>query len=138
MNSDRKVNRGLKNSKELKLVKTSPDHEQKVKIIEEILSQVKSTVSGEISFGNILEICLNCMKLVEMYAFPGDEKKEIVMAVLSKLLEENHADLGILSVIPQYIDSIINVDKGNISIHITAEDVEQAVSCCVRLCKAAK
>jgi hypothetical protein len=68
------------------------------------------------------------MQIVEKVPkLSGQEKKEVVVASLKKLLEKKGVDTGLLALVPSVIDVLISVEKGLVHIAPTKEEVEK---CC--------
>lgn len=86
----------------------------------------------EINAVNVLQICLLMMKHVESFKLmSGKEKKNAVLNALRELIQRRGGAASLsMDIIPAFIDSVIQVDKGSISIHI------DPTSCCAGLCSA--
>ena len=78
---------------------------------------------------NIATVCLNLMQLVEKAPnLKGSEKKKLVLDTIEKYLSTSGGDLGLLSVVPSFMDNMISLDKGTVTISLTPENVE---TCCM-------
>lgn len=80
-----------------------------------------------VSTENLIEIVFQMMKIVEGYKnLSGEQKKSLIVKVLTKILEEQLDNLELnhdtpvlklsMQLIPYVIDKIIGVDKGKIFI----------------------
>lgn len=99
-------------------------------IVDSLISNIESMIHGEINTLNIFTITINLMQLVEKYPkMKGPEKKGLVILVIQKLIKKYASDEALLSLIPPFIDNVISVDKGKISINI-----EEAATSCFSLC----
>ena len=106
--------------------------ENKVQIeknVEKLISEITTLVGGEqISLVNILSICINLMQIVEKYPnLKGPQKKDLVIKALGIYISKNEGDISVLSLIPSFIDTAINLEKGRLEISISPE---QVVGCC--------
>lgn len=93
-----------------------------MKDMEEILN------GGQITILNILSLCVNAMQSVEKIPkLSSNQKKQIVLDVISKLIQQTGSDNSVLVLIPHFIDTAISLDKGELQISITPEKV---IGCC--------
>lgn len=91
----------------------------------------------EINRENICQILIFTMQFVETFPdLTGNDKKHIVFQAFEKVLEKTQGDNTLLLLLPNMIDSMINLDKGNVSIHLSP----QTISCCMSIfaCKKPK
>lgn len=89
---------------------------------------------GELTTLNIIAVCVNLMQIVETYPnMCGKDKKALVIKVLECYCHDHHCDEGMIVMIPGFIDTTIELDKGQMKI---AMDVEDVAECCVGLCGA--
>lgn len=98
---------------------------------QEVLDAVVASFEGkEINISTVVPLCISGMQLVERIAkLKGNEKKSLVLKALEMALEKQGGDLALLATIPFFIDSVIDVEKGVITIR--PEDV---AVCCGNLC----
>ena len=81
--------------------------------------------NSEINFSNISNFTIQLMKFVQNIIKNknnGDYKKNLVLNVLGKImgeieLEKNKADLLLETIIPNLIDQIVSVSRGDININ---------------------
>lgn len=81
--------------------------------------------NSEINFSNISNFTIQLMKFVQNIIKNknnGDYKKNLVLNVLRKImdemeLEKNKADLLLETIIPNLIDQIVSVSRGDININ---------------------
>ncbi len=107
-----------------------------VKVVENVDALVKAieNIMGneEINSVNVLSLCINAMQIVEkMPKMSGEMKKKVVVSAIGELISRRKGDMSLLSLIPQFIDTTINVEKGKIHITINPEEV---LSCCASMC----
>ena len=87
---------------------------------------------------NIVNITISLMQIVEKYpTLHGKEKKELVIYVLKKSVKDHIFDtdseesllLFIETFLPSIIDSVISIDKKELTINITKK-LKSCFSCC--------
>lgn len=90
---------------------------------DEIYSQAKTIITQKISVESILPIVVKIMTIVEKYkSLSGDEKKQIVIGVITRLVDATDYtsdEKGVLiafiqTILPTTIDSIIRVANDNL------------------------
>lgn len=85
------------------------------------------TVEGEVTFGNVLSICLSLMQLVERYPkMKGSEKKDLVIRGVRHIISKNGGNEVIMGVIPVFIDKAVSINNGEISLNVP----KNFFSCC--------
>jgi len=83
----------------------------------------------EVTSINILIFTLSFMQVVERYKnLKGSQKKLIVTRVFQKYLQEHGGDMSLMVLLPSFIDTSIQLDKGEVTIRMNAD---QALSCCL-------
>ena len=94
-----------------------------------ILKDLEEILNGDqITVLNILSLCINAMQSVEKIPkLPSKQKKQIVLDVITKLVQQTGSDNSILTMIPHFIDTAISLDKGELQISITQKEV---IGCC--------
>jgi len=109
-----------------------------------IYAQIQGMISNRaITQATLIEIAGNCMELVEAAGtMPGATKKQIVLAVMSQLV--NSIPVGgavtsdikaslqgtVANVLPTVIDSIVNAANGNTSLGATVAEDVLGNNCC--------
>ncbi len=96
-------------------------------------------ISGKkVDASNIISIVTLLMKTVEKYSdVQGIQKREIVLAVLRKVVEENISDpdekanvlFMVEKTVPPVIDALVAVNKGQLKIKIQ-KGCKSLFSCC--------
>lgn len=91
---------------------------------------------GQLTHENILEICVKLMQEIELcISLTGSEKKKIVIYVLTQFSIEYNCDTSLINMIPSFIDSVIAIENGT----ITIKQVENiAINCCFGLWNTSK
>jgi hypothetical protein len=99
------------------------------KDVQNLLDEIVLFVGEEkISLVNILSVCVHLMKIVEKYPkLKGPQKKDLVIKALNIYISKNEGDAGILVLVPSFIDTAINIEKGRLEISISPE---QVAGCC--------
>ena len=86
----------------------------------------------EITPLNVLSICINAMKSVEVIPkLSSQQKKQIVLEVMTRLIQQSKSDNALLLTLSHFIDTAISIEKGDIQISVTPEEM---VGCCLGLC----
>lgn len=102
-------------------------------LIDQIINSVDRSISEkQITAMNIFSICILVMQLAEQTLLKGKDKKELVLEVMNRLIKKYGGDSGLLAVLPSFIDQTISVDRGEVAIHISPE---QVATCCMGLFK---
>jgi replicative superfamily II helicase len=97
--------------------------------LQKILNEFENT---ELSLLNIMDTLLKLMKKVETISnLKGEEKKRLVLEAIEFLLKKSKLDETFLKVLPDLIDSIISVEKGEIKIK---ESISKNFLCCFKGC----
>lgn len=100
-----------------------------IKNLEEIIGENQITVL------NVISLCINSMQFVEKIPeLSGQEKKNIVIESLKRLIAKMNCDTSILALIPDFIDTAVKIEKGAVKISLDAEDV---IGCCSAICGSA-
>lgn len=96
-------------------------------VINNLYNEINQLMDGEIiNLNNGITFGVNLMQLVEKYkTFTGQEKKQIVIDVINKIIEEQVDDENTErdlitfanTVLPTTIDTIISIDKKEIIIN---------------------
>lgn len=92
--------------------------------------------NGQISTANILLIVIALMKTVENHKeLVGFEKKQLILHVLNEVAKEiddletrQNTQILITMLVPDLIDSLISVDKGEIT--FSTKKCQGLLSCC--------
>jgi hypothetical protein len=85
---------------------------------------------------NVATVCLNLMQIVERVPkLKGAEKKKLVLDTIEKFLTSSGGDLGLMAVVPSFMDSMVSIDKGTVTISLTPENVE---TCCMGIISTSK
>lgn len=97
--------------------------------VENVADQIEKMIGDKnVDAASIMSICISAMQLVErMKDLKGEQKKTLVLDSLSKVIEKKGGDLAILAVIPQFIDSCISIEKGQIRFKLNTG----LFSCCI-------
>lgn len=96
-------------------------------IVNELIVQVeKSIKDGKISAEMIFPLCILTMQLAERLTLKGSDKKELVMSVMNCLVNKYKADIGLLVLLPGFIDMAIELDKD----HLHIEERIKNSNCC--------
>ena len=99
-----------------------------------VLSELETMVNNQaVTPTNVLMFSLSLMQVVE--GFPdlkGKQKKELVLNVFDRYLEKYKGDKTLLQLLPSFIDTSIGLDRGEVTIKISSEDIS---SCCGSLSK---
>lgn len=109
------------------------------RVLDSLYDNAKNIVKGyDYSDRNMTKILIELMKLVETEkSLSGLGKKFLVLNLLEKLIndseEENKQELKILvhSILPGVIDTIIDVDKGILSINKNINKQSKNLFCCM-------
>lgn len=107
--------------------------------VDKVVSSLEALIGGEeITPATVVSLVINCMQIVETVPnLPGQEKKDLVVAGVRKLLEKKGVDTGILALVPSVIDVLISVEKGLVKIAPTKEEVKKCCSStfsCLKCC----
>ena len=104
-----------------------------------LYDEVESIISNKkIDAGSMISVVTLLMKTVDKYTdVNGIQKKEVVLAVLRKIIEETVKDeserQNILyladQAVPAVIDTIVSIDKGQLKIKIE-KGCKKLTSCC--------
>lgn len=99
------------------------------KNVEELFNELMIFVGEEkISAINILSICIHLMQIVEKYPkLNGPQKKQLVIKVFELYFAKNGGDPTLMGVLSSFIDTAINIEKGNVEISISPG---QVLTCC--------
>jgi hypothetical protein len=95
-----------------------------------LIDALDATMKGDISTFNILSVCISAMQIVE--GFPkmkGQEKKDLVIAAIKKLIEKYGQDSALLSIVPTFIDQAIQIEKGKVVISIDKGCLSKCFGC---------
>lgn len=96
-------------------------------IIGELITRVETSIKdGKISTEMIIPLCILTMQLAEKMIMKGADKKQLVLTVMNKLVEKYKADIGLLSLLPGFIDMAIELDKD----HLHIEERIKNSNCC--------
>ena len=88
----------------------------------------KLFVDEDLSVGNIMSLCINVMQLVETFpGLTGEQKKHTVLQAMSRFLESKGGAVAFLAILPDFIDRIVSVNNGDISLDVTPAKV---MTCC--------
>jgi hypothetical protein len=97
--------------------------------LQKILTEFENT---EISPLNIMDILLKLMKKAEVISnLKGEDKKRLVLEAVEFLLKKSNLEETFLKFLPNLIDSIISVEKGEIKIK---ENISKKLLCCFSKC----
>jgi len=103
-------------------------------VLKSLKNSALAVANGEITSLNILSLCVSAMQCVETIPnLTGAMKKKIVTSALSELLVESKSDVGLINLVPSFIDTAISLEKGKVHISVTPEEM---ASCCATLCMA--
>lgn len=88
--------------------------------------------NGEINPMNVFSVTINLMQVTEGYGdLKGVEKKDLVLKVLKKFLENHGGDhIGndtLIGLLPSFIDAAIDLDKGEVTIKVNTKSM---LACC--------
>ena len=107
--------------------------------VSRLYDEIETMINGKkIDAASIISIATLLMKTVEKYSdVKGIQKKEIVLAVLRKVVEEKIDDADerssvlflIEQTVPPVIDALVAVDKGQLKIKIQ-KGCKSIFSCC--------
>lgn len=87
---------------------------------------------GQLTTLNVLSTCVNLMQLVERKKnISGKQKKELVLKVLRRYIFDHGGEESILSILPDFIDTAVSLDKGEVTIKV---DMEKVSGCCLSMC----
>jgi hypothetical protein len=87
------------------------------------------TVEGEVTFGNVLTICLSLMQLVERYPkLKGSEKKDLVIRGIQHIISKKGGNDSVMALVPVFIDKAVAINNGEISLNVP----KNLFSCCVK------
>ena len=115
---------------------TVQEVDAKTSAIDTLVKEIENVSAGRISVINILEVCLNAMKLVESFPnLKGIEKKNMVIKAFDIVMTKTGSDPILINLLSSFIDGVINVEKGNIKIRL---DPESTVKCCLGICASKK
>lgn len=123
---------------ELKNCSTSPSCQNCMMMnsyVDQLVASIDSTLgpNGRITSLNLLSICINCMRLVESFPeLKGIQKKDLVIKAITKM----DSDSVIINMLPEMIDTVINLEKGTIT--VSQAVAETAVGCCLGFCQQPK
>ena len=113
------------------------------KLIQPLYNKLLSILNGKtINTYNIVSISINLMKFVELYPkLPGRQKKNIVLYVLNKFAidyldgeDETVVTTFIDLILPSMIDSVISIDRKELTIGIT-KNIKRLFTCCKKKSK---
>lgn len=86
-------------------------------------------VDGEVSFGNVLTICLSLMQLVERYPkLKGSEKKDLVIRAIQQIISKKGGSDGVMAMVPVFIDKAVAINNGEIRLDVS----KNLFSCCLK------
>lgn len=86
-------------------------------------------VDGEVSFDNILTICLNLMQIVQRYPkLKGSEKKDLVIRAIQSIISKKGGNETVLALVPVFIDKAVAINNGEIRLDVP----KNLFSCCVK------
>ncbi len=93
----------------------------------QLLNAITQIVRNDsLSFNNILEVCIALMKTAQTFNISGQEKKKAVIEALTTYIKNNEGDILLLNTIPPFIDLVISISRGTVSLD---EFVKVADSC---------
>lgn len=124
--------KGLQN--ELALLEQQRDvektRETRKKYFDVLTEDLDKFLGGErLTEKNLASANFHLMQKAQQYPeLQGMEKKTIVLDVLDKRVQKDEVNVSILSILAGFIDTIVDVDKGEISLSIDAD--EAVVACC--------
>lgn len=88
------------------------------KIVEEVLSIIKKEYDGKVNFGNLSVVVLRAMNIVsEVSDLPGIQKKQVVINVVSSLIEGYEGKEYIMIFLPKLIDTLVSVENDELVIN---------------------
>ena len=95
------------------------EEEKSNRYFERLVEDVTEILNdGELTPLNILSACLHLMRLVEQSEnLTGMEKKEMVINVLEDYAKKHNSDNMILSILPDFIDKSVELDRGDLTIN---------------------
>lgn len=107
-------------------------------IANELFESAKNLISGDnLTISNVITLATSLMKSVEKYSdLTGADKKSIVIMVIGRVAEElpqgTSKDMfnTAIPVLPDIIDTIISIDKGDIKIKAKKIWVKIRGMCC--------
>ena len=99
-------------------------------LIENIIQNIESTIENKtITPVNLLVVCLSAMQLAERTKLKGSDKKQLVLTVMEKLIDRyGGGDQSLLILLPGFIDSSIQLDRGDVVIRV---DTQEVAGCCL-------
>ena len=105
--------------------------------VDQLTADAKKIIQTEqITTLNVLSICISLMQITERYkGITGEQKKKIVLRVISNYLSEQNGDQSLLGILPDFINTAVSLDKGQVTISMS---VDELTSCCLGLCKSLK
>jgi len=111
--------------------------EEPVNVIEKCTNDLYKDLENILGDGSLTPInfattCISLMQNVESFTnLRGLEKKDVILRVFEKYIAEEQPDDIVLNIIPSFIDAMISVDRGEISIKIKPEKCLAACFGCV-------
>lgn len=91
-------------------------------ISDELYESVKDLITEELNTAKVLGLVTNLMQFVDTYTgLSGEEKKDIVLQVIDRIIVDLPNDNALKlarPIIPDIINTIINVDKRKIKIKV--------------------
>ena len=112
----------------------SQDNKIYIKVLSKLNSKFKNMENkNDMKPKDIINFIINLMQIVEKYNINGASKKEIVVRIITDILENNKNNIEniefiqsfIKNILPSFIDTIISLDKKEIIIKL-----ENALSKC--------
>lgn len=100
--------------------------------VTDLLNKLENMLDGQgLTTLNIAMICLQLMQMVERYPrLKGSQKKELVTHVLRHYLEKHDGDLLLLDFLDGFIDTSVQLDRGEL---VIKADLAEAAACCCGL-----
>lgn len=102
-----------------------------------LVSEIEKIIESEkVTPVNILLVCLTSMQLVEKFPnMKGSEKKDLVIKAIETVIGKTNSDASLTGILPSFIDNMISVEKGKITISV---DPEETISCCLQFLSSKK
>jgi hypothetical protein len=103
---------------------TSPDR------LDILITSLDASIKGDLSALNIVNVCISAMQIVESFPkMKGNEKKQLVLAAIEKLIQKYGQDNALLSLLPSFIDEAIQIEKGKVVISVDKGCLSKCFGC---------
>lgn len=100
-----------------------------------LLEALKTTIGDNgLTFNNILEVCIELMKIAQTWNIPGLQKKQAVIDAVTVFIKSNQYDELLLQIIPSFIDLAVSLHKGNVSLDELVNLTKGCFSLCFSKC----